>query len=136
MVPPNTVVVALAGQGKTRGMVAITRMSLCTNQSLCSIVTDSILDSNYLYYFLKTQYKQLRTVSSGDGTRGGLNLQMIRDYKIPVPTLEKQKRIIKILDDFDALVNDISKGLPAEILARRQQYEYYRNKLLTFKRKN
>ena len=132
MVPPNTVVVALAGQGKTRGSVAITRISLCTNQSLCSIVAKEEINSNYLYYFLKTQYKQLRSVSSGDGTRGGLNLKMIKDYEVPVPSLEEQERIVKILDQFDALVNDISVGLPAEIKARKEQYEYYRGKLLTF----
>ena len=54
---------------------------------------------------------------------------------IPIPTIAEQERIVAILDKFDALVNDISVGLPAEIEARRKQYEYYRNKLLTFKRK-
>ncbi|MCF7819817.1 restriction endonuclease subunit S [Candidatus Gracilibacteria bacterium] len=56
--------------------------------------------------------------------------------KIPIPkySFERQKEIVSILDKFDALVNDISIGLPAEIKARRQQYEYYRNKLLTFKK--
>jgi len=56
----------------------------------------------------------------------------IKKAKIPVPSLEEQERIIKILDHFDALVNDISVGLPAEIKARREQYEYYRGKLLAF----
>ena len=49
-----------------------------------------------------------------------------------LPTLEEQKRIVNILDKFDKLVNDITEGLPAEIEARRKQYEYYRNKLLSF----
>lgn len=53
-------------------------------------------------------------------------------FTIPVPPLEEQERIVTILDKFDVLVNDISTGLPAEIQARRQQYEYYREKLLTF----
>jgi type I restriction enzyme S subunit len=52
---------------------------------------------------------------------------------IPIPPLEEQNRIVAILDKFETLVNDISTGLPAEIKMRRQQYEYYRNKLLTFK---
>ena len=51
---------------------------------------------------------------------------------IPVPPLAEQRRIVAILDKFDILVNDLSTGLPAEIKARRQQYEYYRDKLLTF----
>lgn len=49
--------------------------------------------------------------------------------------MEEQQRIVAILDKFEALVNDISEGLPAEIAVRRRQYEYYRDKLLTFKRK-
>ena len=53
-------------------------------------------------------------------------------FKIPIPPLEEQNRIVAILDKFDKLVNDISVGLPAELKMRRQQYEYYRNKLLTF----
>jgi len=57
----------------------------------------------------------------------------ILNYKIPVPPLAEQERIVAILDKFDALVNDISIGMPAEIIARRKQYEYYRGKLLTFK---
>ena len=57
---------------------------------------------------------------------------MILKYRFPVPPLAEQDRIVGILDKFDALVNDISIGLPAEIDGRRKQYEYYRNKLLTF----
>jgi len=57
----------------------------------------------------------------------------LNSVSIPIPSIEKQKEIVAILDKFDALVNDISIGLPAELQARRQQYEYYRNKLLTFK---
>lgn len=135
-VPKNSIVIALAGQGKTRGKVARTRIDLTTNQSLAAITfDDSSISSDYVFHFLKSQYLQLRQVSSGDGTRGGLNLQMISNYKIPVPSLKEQKRIASILDKFDALVNDISIGLPAELNARRRQYEYYRNKLLTFKEK-
>ena len=52
--------------------------------------------------------------------------------KISLPPLEKQNRIVAILDRFDTLCNDLTSGLPAEIKARRKQYEYYRDKLLTF----
>ena len=57
----------------------------------------------------------------------------MKDYEIPVPSLEKQEKIATVLDRFNALCNDISAGLPAEIEARQKQYEYYRDKLLTFK---
>ena len=57
---------------------------------------------------------------------------MIMDLMIPLPSLEEQTRIVSILDRFDALCNDLSEGLPAEIEARQKQYEYYRDKLLQF----
>jgi hypothetical protein len=62
------------------------------------------------------------------------NKDAILKYKIPIPPLSEQNRIVEILDRFDALVNDISVGLPAEIEARRKQYEYYRGKLLDFEK--
>lgn len=118
MVPAGAVVIALAGQGKTRGTVARTRIELCTNQSLASILVADSMNSDFLFHFLRTQYRQLREVSSGDGTRGGLNLQMIRAYKVPVPPLEVQREIVRILDQF------------TELEARRNQYGYYRDSLL------
>jgi type I restriction enzyme, S subunit len=123
MVPANTVVIALAGQGKTRGTVAITRIPLCTNQSLCAIVTKENILSEFLLHFLRSQYQQLRDVSSGDGTRGGLNLKMINAYKVPVPPLPVQSEIVSILDKFTELT--------AELTARKKQYEYYKVKLFT-----
>ena len=120
MVPPGAVVIALAGQGKTRGTVARTRIELCTNQSLCSILPQECVNSDFLYHFLAGEYDNLRAVSSGDGTRGGLNLKMIRAYKVPVPPLAVQCEIVKILDQFTTLE------------ARRTQYEYYRNQLLSY----
>lgn len=58
---------------------------------------------------------------------------MFEKYNVPIPPLEEQTRIVAILEKFDALVNDLSSGLPAEISARRKQYAYYRDRLLTFK---
>ncbi len=71
----------------------------------------------------------------GNATGGGqknVSTQWLGQYPIPVPPLEEQARIVAILDRFDALVNDLSSGLPAELTARRQQYEYYRDRLLKF----
>ena len=57
----------------------------------------------------------------------------VKDLEISLPPLEDQERIVNILDRFDKLTNDINEGLPAEIEARKKQYEYYRDKLLNFK---
>lgn len=137
LIPENSILIALAGQGTTRGKVARTRIELTTNQSLAAIIVDkNRVVSDYLFYYLKTQYLKLRQISSGNGTRGGLNLKMISEYPIPLPSLEEQQRIVDILDRFDKMVNDIKEGLPAEIEMRQKQYEYYRDKLLNFKRLN
>lgn len=61
-----------------------------------------------------------------------LSSESLAQLSVPVPPLEEQQRIVAILDSFDALVNDLSSGLPAEIRARRQQYVHYRNRLMTF----
>ena len=71
-------------------------------------------------------------LSKKEGARGDLNSTKIINLKIPMCSLEEQEKIVNILDKFYALINDISVGIPAEIELRRQQYEYYRNKLLSF----
>ena len=75
------------------------------------------------------------SISTG-GTIARLYNDNISKARIPVPPLEEQARIVAILDRFDALCNDLSSGLPAEIEARRKQYEYYRDRLLTFREKS
>jgi len=67
------------------------------------------------------------------GAQPGLAVSKLEKIPIPIPPIAEQERIVGILDKFDALVNDISIGLPAEIDGRRKQYNYYRGKLLDFK---
>ena len=86
------------------------------------------LNTKYLYYCLKD--KKYNVPTSGIPQ---LTAPMLKKIEIPLLPLEEQERIVKILDRFDKLCNDISEGLPAEIEARQKQYEYYRDKLLTFK---
>ena len=83
----------------------------------------------YLYYVLQT----VNISSVVRGTPPKLNQKNLNNIIIPVPPLPIQEEIVRILDRFDALCNDLTSGLPAEIEARKKQYEYYRDKLLTFK---
>ena len=69
------------------------------------------------------------------GTVKSIPMGELKKISIPLPALDEQRRIVAILDRFDALCNDLTSGLPAEIAARQKQYEYYRDKLLTFKEK-
>jgi type I restriction enzyme S subunit len=91
------------------------------------------LNPKYVAYFFQTDLFQSQKKPHITGTKvrriSGEGLAKIR---IPVPSLAEQARIVAILDQFDALVNDLSRGLPAEITARRQQYAHYRDRLLTF----
>ena len=87
--------------------------------------------TKFLFYALNRNSQLLRYDNGVDQTN--LRKDDILNIHIPVPPIEEQQRIVAILDRFDALCNDISEGLPAEIEARQKQYEYYRDKLLTFK---
>ncbi|EEV7801926.1 restriction endonuclease subunit S [Escherichia coli] len=137
LVPRNSVVIALAGQGKTRGKVARIRIALATNQSLAALTFDEKkFSSDYVFHFLETQYESLRQISSGNSGRGGLNLQMISAYKIPIPcpgnpekSLAIQSEIVRILDKF----TELTAELTAELSMRKKQYNYYRDQLLNFK---
>jgi len=83
----------------------------------------------FFYYYMKTV--DLMRLDTGSG-RPSLTQAILNKIRVPVPSIAEQNRIVSILDKFDALVHDITEGLPAEIAAHRKQYEYYRNKLLTF----
>ncbi|RAZ54680.1 restriction endonuclease subunit S [Campylobacter hyointestinalis] len=93
------------------------------------IIEETIVDLRYLYYYIQTI--NVRELIHGNIPK--LNQRDFRKLRIKVPSKEKQKEITDILDRFDKLCNDLSEGLPAEIEARKKQYEYYRDKLLTFK---
>lgn len=91
------------------------------------------LSKYYVYYFHTLKgFKSLTPAITG-GTIKHVLAGKVGKIKVPVPPLAVQQRIVDILDRFDTLCNDISSGLPAEIEARQKQYEYYRDKLLTFK---
>lgn len=83
----------------------------------------------YYYMFIIDEWCKKNVNSSSFAS---VDMNKLKEYKIPIPPLSEQQRVVSILDRFEALTTDLQSGLPAEIEARRQQYEYYRNKLLTF----
>ncbi|HHW94971.1 MAG TPA: hypothetical protein GX736_03465 [Mogibacterium sp.] len=102
MAPPYSVVVALAGQGKTRGTVAILEREMALNQSLAAIVANESTDFTFLYYALEKGYEALRELSSGDGGRGGLNKKILREFEIIIPSSKtEQQAISSILTAMD-----------------------------------
>lgn len=98
-----------------------------------TVIDKDVVIPKYLYYYLsKMNLEKLNTA----GGVPSLTQTVLNKILISLPSLEEQQRIVDILDRFDKLCNDISEGLPAEIEARQKQYEYYREKLLTFKNIN
>lgn len=131
-VKANSIIVAISGA--SAGRSAILCIDAVTNQHCCNLeINSNHADYRYVYYSLAARYAELRGL--GRGARGDLNVSIIKSFEIPVPSMAEQGRIADLLDRFDALVNDITSGLPAEIAARRAQYEHYRDRLLSFPEK-
>lgn len=101
MVPIHSIVIALAGQGKTRGTVAINDIELCTNQSLCAIVPNEEVNYEYLFHNLRGRYKELRSMSGDVDGRGGLNLKHIQSIKVIVPPMSEQMKFVSIARQAD-----------------------------------
>src|SRR5690606_4438731 len=104
LLPPKCDLIGLAGQGKTRGTVAMNMVELCTNQSVAAIFPSSKFNEDYLFYNLDSRYNELRQLSTGDGGRGGLNLKIINSLYIPLPPLPEQKRIAEVLSTWDQAI--------------------------------
>ena len=109
MIPENCVLIGLAGQGKTRGTVAVNYVELCTNQSIAAIFPSKEHNSEYLYQNLWSRYEELRELSSGDGGRGGLNLTIIKNFPCAFPKLQEQNRIAEALSDVDSMISSLEK---------------------------
>lgn len=104
--------------------------------AILSVNTAIVKPAFLAYYFKQKSFKD--AVIREYSTKGGVPRIVLKNFKrieVSIPSLEEQQRIVSILDRFDTLTNDLTSGLPAEMEKRRQQYEFYRDKLLTFKRK-
>ena len=109
MLPTNCVLIGLAGQGKTRGTAAINKVELCTNQSIGAILPSENIDSDYLYLYMDSQYQNLRTISSGDGGRGGLSKTLLLNFEVVKPNdIGEQKLVAEALNDTDKLVCELN----------------------------
>ena len=112
----NTLSIAMYGEGRTRGSVSILKNKMTTNQACCNVyLDDTKADYEYVYYFLKTQYDNLRSLSSG--VRKNLNSNDIKNFKINIPKdIKKQKKIANVLSSLDSKIelnNKINKELEA-----------------------
>ncbi|MGL5439126.1 MAG: restriction endonuclease subunit S [Filifactoraceae bacterium] len=129
----NTILMSING---TIGNIAVykgEKIVLGKSVAYFSIFSD-LINVKFLYYYLQTTSAKKYFINNSTGsTIENLGLKALREFKIPVFSISEQQRIVDILDRFDVLCNDLSSGLPAEIEARKKQYEYYRDKLLTFK---
>lgn len=104
-----------------------------TNLSICkSLENELSVKYVYYYFFVIDEWCKANTNVSNFAS---VDMSKFYNLLIPIPSIAEQQRIVAILDRFDTLTTDLTQGLPAEIEKRRQQYEYYMDKLLTFKRK-
>ena len=87
----------------------------------------------YYFYYMRSTFLPYIEKNMFHGSVASIRRPMLNEFPVPVPPLDEQKKIIDIFDRFDVLANNITIGLPAEIETRQKQYEYYRDKLLSFK---
>ena len=129
----NVVMMSING---TIGKVSLyngEKVALGKSIAYFDIIDNSKLNKKYLFYLLQSKKSVDYFNNSLTGTTiKNLGLNALRNFKISLPSIEEQKNIVSMLDKFNKLINDISSGLPAEIELRKKQYEYYRNKLLSF----
>ena len=114
MIPENSVLIALAGQGKTRGTVAINRIPLTTNQSIASMAFFNEVVPEFVFCNLESRYEEIRRMSSGDGSRGGLNKQIIGEMEIPYTSKEEQTKIGAYFFNLDNLITLHQRKLDEE----------------------
>ena len=130
--PANSIIVATTA---TIGEHALITVDSLANQRFTFLSKKvnryNELDMKFFYYYMFVIDEWCKNNTNVSGF-ASVDMNKFKKLMIPIPPIEEKERIVAILDKFDSLVNDISEGLPAELTARRQQYEYYRNKLLTF----
>lgn len=125
--------IVVAGSGAYAGFVTYWNIPVFVSDAFSVHPIDGLLPK-YVFHYLKNNQAKIHATKKGAGVPH-VHGKDIAKFLIPIPPLELQEKIVAILDRFETLVNDLSEGLPAEIAAVKEQYEYYRNRLLTFKEK-
>lgn len=123
--------VVVARSGAYAGMVSFWTEPIFLTDAFSVHPDPTLISPKFTFYLLQQRQDELHSLKKGSGVPH-VRVKDVETLRVPVPSAIEQARIVSILDRFDALVNDLSSGLPAELRARRQQYEYYRDKLLTF----
>ena len=125
-------IIVIARSGASAGFVSYWNQPIFVTDGFGYENIDGLTTTKYLYYILKNMESTLNAMKRGAGVPH-VSGEALSQIMLPVPLITEQNRIVSILDSFDSLCNDLAQGLPAEISARQKQYEYYRDKLLTFK---
>ncbi|NHB17412.1 restriction endonuclease subunit S [Helicobacter pylori] len=124
--------IAISSSGVYAGYVSYWDIPVFLADSFSVSPKQKTLMPKYLFYYLTTQQDVIHATKSTGGIPHVYSKDL-QNFLIPIPPLEIQQEIVKILDQFSILTTDLLAGIPAEIKARKKQYEYYREKLLTFK---
>lgn len=129
----NEEAVIIPGEGGIGDIFHYVKGKYALHQRVYRIhLLDNKVNTRFLYYYMWSHFKNFIMRKAVNATVTSIRKPMIEKFEIPIIPLTEQQRIVSILDKFEALVNDLLQGLPAEIAAVQEQYEYYRNKLLTF----
>ncbi len=108
LLPKYSILIGLAGQGRTRGTVAINLVELCTNQSVAAITPNkNKFNPDFMFQNLDSRYDEIRRLSTGDGGRGGLNLSIIKSIKIKLPSVKEQQKIATYLSALDKKIENV-----------------------------
>lgn len=120
--------------GASAGTIGFCQTNFWSSDGCFCFTHNNVINQKYLFYVLQSMEFIIKSKVRKAGIPT-LDNKDVERINIPIIPMFEQQRIVSILDKFEALVNDLTEGIPAEIAAVQEQYEYYRNKLLTFKQK-
>ena len=129
----NDIVIAMDGSlvGKSFGIVQAEYLPLLLVQRVARIRSEQV-NNRYIYHYIACRFPSYVEKKKTGGAIPHVSQKDIASFRVPIPSADVQNRIVNVLDNFEKICSDLNIGLPAEIEARQKQYEYYRDKLLTF----